>query len=161
MTAGTKIPATESATFWIGARERCAEATISTICASVVSLPTLFASMTRLPVPLIVAPVTASPMVFSTGRGSPEIIDSSIEERPSTTSPSTGTLSPGLTRRRSPIRTSSSGTSRSPPSASTRRAVFAARSSSARIAVPVRARAPSSRTWPSNTRTTMTAPASK
>ena len=42
--------------FWIGARERCAAATISTICASIVSLPTRCASMIRLPVPLIVAP---------------------------------------------------------------------------------------------------------
>ncbi len=102
ITAGTKIPATLSAYFWIGARERCAFATISTIWASIVSAPTRVASIIKLPVPLIVAPVTGSPSTFSTGTGSPEIIDSSMEERPSTTTPSTGTLSPGRTRRRSP-----------------------------------------------------------
>ena len=45
---------------------------------------------------------------------------------------------------------------RGPPARSS-----AARSSSARIAEPVRSRAPSSRIWPSSTSTTMTAPASK
>ena len=99
MTAGTNMPATLSAYFWIGARLRCALATICTIWLSTVSLPIRVASITRLPVPLIVAPVTGSPATFSTGTGSPEIIDSSTDERPSTTTPSTGTLSPGRTRR--------------------------------------------------------------
>ena len=58
ITAGTNQPATLSAYFWIGARERCALATISTIWLSTVSAPTRRASITRLPVPLIVAPVT-------------------------------------------------------------------------------------------------------
>ena len=48
---------------------------------------------------------------FSTGIGSPLIIDSSTELRPSITTPSTGTFSPGRTRRRSPGCTRSSGTS--------------------------------------------------
>ena len=78
--------------------------------------------------PLMVAPVTGSPAVFSTGSGSPVSIDSSTEERPSTTAPSTGTFSPGRTRSRSPTSTSSSGTSSSRPSARITRAVFAARS---------------------------------
>ena len=39
---------------------------------------------------------------FSTGNGSPVSIDSSTLERPSSTTPSTGTFSPGRTRRRSP-----------------------------------------------------------
>ncbi len=161
ITAGTNTPATASASFWIGARLRWAFATISTIWLSMVSAPTRWASITRLPVPLIVAPVTGSPSTFSTGTGSPEIIDSSIEERPSTTTPSTGTLSPGRTRSRSPTSTSSSGISSSRPSGPITRAVFGARSSRARIAEPVRSRAPSSSTWPSRTRTTITAPASK
>ena len=161
ITAGTNLPATESASFWIGARLRCAFATISTIWLSMVSEPTRSASITRLPVPLIVAPVTLSPSTFSTGTGSPEIIDSSIDERPSTTTPSTGTLSPGRTRSRSPTSTSSSGISSSLPSLRITRAVLAAISKRARIAEPVRSRAPSSITWPSSTNTTITAPASK
>ena len=103
--------------------------------------PTRVASTTRLPVPFIVAPVTGSPSVFSTGTGSPEIMLSSIEDRPSRTTPSTGTLSPGRTRSRSPTCTSSSGISSSEPSSRMTRAVLAAISSSARIAFPVPSRA--------------------
>jgi len=66
--------------------------------ASNVSLPTRSARMTKLPVPLTVPPVTLSPTDFSTGSGSPVIIDSSTLDRPSKTTPSTGTLSPGTTR---------------------------------------------------------------
>ena len=159
-TAGTKYPATRSASFWIGARLRCASATISTICESMVSAPTRLASTTSVPVPLIVAPVTGSPTAFSTGTGSPVSIDSSIDEWPSTTTPSTGALSPGRIRRRSPTLTLSSGISSSRPSGRMIRAVFGARSKSARIASPVRSRARSSSSWPSNTRITMTAAAS-
>src|SRR3954452_3558630 len=57
-TAGTNQPDTVSASFWIGARERCASATMRTICASNVSLPTRSARMTKLPVVLTVPPVT-------------------------------------------------------------------------------------------------------
>ena len=39
ITAGTNQPATRSARRWIGARERCARATMSTIRASMVSRP--------------------------------------------------------------------------------------------------------------------------
>ncbi len=105
--------------------------------------------------------MSASPAVFSTGTGSPVIIDSSTEERPSITAPSTGTLSPGRTRSFCPAFTSSSGTSVSVPSAEISRAVFGARSSSARIAEPVRSRALSSSTWPRKTSATMTLEASK
>ena len=123
--------------------------------------PTRVASITRLPVPLIVAPVSGSPSVFSTGTGSPEIMLSSTEDRPSRTTPSTGTLSPGRTRSRSPTCTSSSGISSSDPSSRMTRAVFAAMSRSARIALPVPSRARSSITWPSSTSVTITAAASK
>ena len=91
-----------SASPWIGARLRCASATMATMRASMVSLPTLRASMTKLPLLLSVPPVTWVPGVFSTGTGSPVSSDSSTVERPSTTRPSTGTASPGRTRRRSP-----------------------------------------------------------
>ncbi len=50
MTAGTNQPETWSASRWIGARERCAAATICTIRASTVSRPTLSARMTKVPV---------------------------------------------------------------------------------------------------------------
>ena len=58
MTAGTNHPDTVSASFWIGARERCASPTMRTIRASKVSLPTRSARMTKLPVVLTVPPVT-------------------------------------------------------------------------------------------------------
>ena len=99
-TAGTNHPDTWSASFWIGARERWASETMRTICDSMVSRPTRSARMTRPPVPLTVAPVTLAPGSFSTGTGSPVIIDSSTELWPSTTTPSTGTFSPGRIRSR-------------------------------------------------------------
>ena len=80
-----------------------------TIWASTVSAPTRSARITRPPVPLTVPPITRSPGPFSTGIGSPLIIDSSTALAPSTTMPSTGTFSPGRTRSRSPGTTCSSG----------------------------------------------------
>jgi len=132
-----------------------------TICASIVSRPTRSAFISSEPVPLTVAPVTRSPATFSTGTGSPLIIDSSTALRPSVTVPSTGTFSPGRTRSRSPTWTCSSGMSSSLPSAPTRRAVLGASPSSARMALPVADRARSSSTWPRSTRVVMTAAASK
>ena len=61
ITAGTNQPATWSARRWIGARLRCASATICTICASSVSRPILSARMTKLPVLLSVPPMTWAP----------------------------------------------------------------------------------------------------
>ena len=49
----------------------------------------------QVPLLLIVPPVTRSPSTFSTGTGSPVIMLSSTDDRPSTTSPSTGTLATG------------------------------------------------------------------
>src|SRR5258708_5307213 len=46
-TAGTNQPATRSAMRWIGARDRCASATICTICDNTVSRPTLSAPLTN------------------------------------------------------------------------------------------------------------------
>ena len=160
-TPGTNQLDTLSASFWIGARERCASATICTIRASTVSLPTRSARMTKLPVVLTVAPVTLSPVDFSTGSGSPLIIDSSTLLCPSITTPSTGTFSPGRTRSRSPGLTTSSGMSASDPSSRTSRACFGARSSSARIAPPVCDRARNSSTCPRRTSAVMTDAASK
>ena len=86
----------------MGARLRCAWPTSWTICASRVSEPTRSARMMNDPVPLMVAPMTLLPDAFSTGIDSPVIMDSSIELRPSRTTPSTGTFSPGRTRSLSP-----------------------------------------------------------
>jgi hypothetical protein len=102
MTEGTNQAATTSASRWMGARLRCASATIWTMRDSSVSEPTFSARTTRPPLPLSVAPMTWSPSPFSTGTGSPVTIDSSTWERPSSTTASTGTFSPGRTRRRSP-----------------------------------------------------------
>ena len=129
--------------------------------ASRVSAPTRWASITNVPVVLTVPPVTRSPGSLSTGIDSPVTIDSSTALAPSVTRPSTGILSPGRTRRRSPGRTSDRGTSCSEPSALTRRAVGGARASRARMALLVWARARSSSTCPSRTRVTMTAAGSK
>jgi hypothetical protein len=159
-TVGTKTEETLSASLWIGARDRRAPATISTICDSTVSAPTCVARTASVPFLLIVPPVTRSPSTFSTGTGSPVIMLSSTDDLPSTTSPSTGTLSPGRTRSKSPSAMFSSGASYSEPSGRIRRAVLGERSRSARIASPVRSRARSSRTWPTKIRATMTTAAS-
>ena len=161
ITIGTNQEATLSARPWIGARLRCACATICTMRDSMVSAPTCSARITRAPVPLMVPPISRWPAAFSTGTGSPVTMLSSTELWPSTTSPSTGTLSPGRTRRRSPTATWSRATSSSSAPSRMRRAVFGARSSSARNAAPVRCRARSSSTWPSRTRAMITAAASK
>ena len=102
-----------------------------------VSEPTRSARMTSDPVPLTVAPVTRSPAPFSTGIGSPVIIDSSTLLIPYSTTPSTGTFSPGRTRSRAPTCTWSKGTSASEPSSRTRRAVFGVRPRRALMAAPV------------------------
>jgi hypothetical protein len=91
-----------SATFWIGARLRWASATMPMIRERTVSFPTLSATIRNEPVWLSVPPMTASPACFSTGIGSPVIIDSSTELLPSVSRPSTGTFSPGRTLRMSP-----------------------------------------------------------
>ncbi len=54
---------------------------------------------------LSVPAITFAPDSFVTGIDSPVTIDSSSEERPSVTTPSTGTLSPGRTRSTSPTAT--------------------------------------------------------
>ncbi len=136
-TAGTKTSLMRSASFWIGALEPWARWTRSTIRASAVSRPTWTARMTNDPDVLIVAPITSSPADFVTGMGSPVSIDSSTGEVPSVTTPSTGTRSPGRTRRRSPGTTRASSMSCSTPSR-IRRAVVAWRPTSRRIAPVVR-----------------------
>ena len=86
----------------------------------VVSLPTRVAVNSKLPVLLIVAPTTVFPSVFSTGKLSPVIIDSSTADVPLLITPSTGTFSPGRTRIVSPFTTWSMGISMVTPSRITR-----------------------------------------
>ncbi len=143
-TMGTKNPEILSARRCTGAFELCADLTSPMICASTVSAPTFVARYRNEPVPLTVAPVTALPGCLITGMDSPVIIDSSTDDEPSTTTPSTGSFSPGRTMTTSPTRTSSTPISRSSPSRSTcaPRGLSPAK---ARMAspVPMRARASS------------------
>ena len=133
-----------------------------TICASSVSRPTRSARMTKLPVPLTVPPVTRSPGRFSTGIGSPVTIDSSTDaaalddhavDRHLLARPDAQPVA----------RLHAARAARPPrvPSSRSRRAVFGASPSSARMALPVRLRARSSSTCPSSTSAVITAAASK
>ncbi len=159
-TAGTKIALIWSARRWIGAFEPCARRTSSTIWASAVSLPTRVARITKLPVVLRVAPITSSPGRFVTGIASPVSIASSSALLPSMSTPSVGTFSPGRTRRRSPGRTWSIGTSTSPASVSSR-AVFAWSPMRRLIAPVVRPFARASSHFPRRIRPMMIADESK
>ena len=95
----------------MGALLFCASSTNLIIWDNVVSFPTFLASNLKLPVLLIVAPITSSPVCFSTGIDSPVIIDSSRVDCPSIITPSTGIFSPGRTKTMSPIITSSTAIS--------------------------------------------------
>ncbi|MCY1296188.1 hypothetical protein D9M70_455630 [compost metagenome] len=77
MTAGTNQAVTRSTSDWIGSFAPWACSTMRMICASTVSAPTLVARKVKEPVLLIVPPTTSLPPIFSTGTGSPVIIDSS------------------------------------------------------------------------------------
>ncbi|MNT60950.1 hypothetical protein D3C72_1985620 [compost metagenome] len=78
MTAGTNHIVMRSTMAWIGSFEPCACSTIRMICASSVSPPTLVARNVSAPFWLTVPPTTSAPGVFSTGTGSPLIMDSSM-----------------------------------------------------------------------------------
>ena len=125
ITAGTKTPDTLSAILAIGALVAAASLTIWIIWESVVSSPTLVASHRRKPDWFRVAAETVSPEDLSAGMLSPVRAASLTALVPSTTIPSTGIFSPGLTIKISPIFTCSIGTSISVPSRSTM-AVFGA-----------------------------------
>ena len=133
ITTGTKTPAMRSAVRSMGALELVASSTRRMMPASVVSSPTAVASTAIQPLVLTVAPVTREPALFSAGRGSPVMADSSTSAEPSTTTPSTGTVSPARTTTRSPTRTSAVATSTSAPSRTTL-ARLGARSTSLLIA---------------------------
>ena len=126
MTVGTNTPDTLSATLAMGAFVAAASDTMRMIWDRVVSAPTRVARQVKKPLLLMVAAETASPAALSTGRLSPVRALSSTAPSPLTTVPSTGTLSPGRTTKRSPGCTCWTGTVTSAPS---RRmtAVFGAR----------------------------------
>ncbi len=115
-TTGTKYALIVSASFCIGALLPCASSTSFIICESIVSDPTFVALNLKLPVLLIVPPITVSPFFFSIGMLSPVIMLSSIVECPSIMTPSTGIFCPGFTSIVSPFFTSSIGISVSSPS---------------------------------------------
>ena len=118
ITAGTNTADTLSASCCTGAFEPWASATRRTIPASIVSRPTPVARQRSRPSPLTVAANTFAPARFATGMLSPVSIDSFTLDSPSSTSPSTGTLSPGRTTNTSPGCTCSTGTSFSPAAVS-------------------------------------------
>jgi len=90
------------------------------------------------------------PGFFSTGMLSPVSIDSSTDDTPSITTPSTGIFSPGRTSTISPTMTSAAGTVISFPSRTTR-AVFAPSFINVRIACDVRPLAIASNSLPMRT----------
>ena len=158
--AGTNTADTRSTSRWIGAFSACADSTSRMIRASVVSAPIAVVSIAITPSPLIEPAVARAPGSFATGRLSPVISDSSMCVRPSRTTPSTGTRSPGRTIAISPTRTSASPISRS-PEASRTRARSGRRAFSARIASVVCRFARASSHLPKRTSVMTTAAASK
>ena len=116
ITAGTKIPATLSAVFAIGALLELASSTNEIILLIVVSPPTRAARNFTKPLLLSVPLVTLSPTVLLTGKLSPVIALSSIVVAPSKIIPSAAKLSPGLTKISSPtIKSSTAIVISSPP----------------------------------------------
>ena len=146
-TAGTKILETRSTKACTGALLSCAACTSRTMFARAVSDPTLVARNLKAPCRLRVAPNTLAPTPFSAGSASPVSIDSSTEERPSTTRPSTAMLSPGRTSTISPTCTVPAGTSTSAP-ARTRRAIRGCNASRRRITAEARPLARASSSFP-------------
>ena len=141
---------------WICGLVAWASSTVRMIWARSVSASTRVTSKRKVPAVLTVPPITSAPFVFSAGTGSPVIMDSSTKDAPSTTCPSTGTCPPGRTRITSPTRTSSRGSSTSPP-ARTTQAVRGRSFISFRMASLVRPFARASMYLPASTRVMITA----
>ena len=119
MTVGTKMPETLSAVLASGALVAAASRTRRMTCDRVVSWPTRSARQVSAPFWLMVAALTGEPGNLSTGILSPVRAASLTEESPSVTVPSTGMLSPGRTKNRSPTLTSLTGIVTCSPSRST------------------------------------------
>ncbi|MBA7581794.1 hypothetical protein ES708_23705 [subsurface metagenome] len=121
---GTNQRVILSAKAWIGILVPCASFIKSIIWDRKDSSPTLSTLALKVPVRFREPPVTLLPLFLLTGKDSPVIIDSSTEETPSSTFPSTGILSPGLTKTKNPALTASIGMVNS-PSENITRASFA------------------------------------
>jgi len=150
--AATSHCAARSARRCEGALEFWAICTSLTIWARAVSAPIFVARNLNVPVLLIVAPTTVEPISFFTGRLSPVSMLSSTLDSPSTTTPSTGILSPGRIITMSSRSTSEVGTSTGCPSRMTV-AWGGARFIRAWIAWEAPARARISIQWPKSTKT--------
>ena len=161
ITIGTKTAEMRSASRCTGALPVWASVTSRPIWASAVSAPTFVARTTRRPPRFTVAPVTSSPPCFSTGIDSPVRNDWSTAEEPSSTIPSVAIFSPGRTTKRSPIRSSATGTRRSRPPASSTATSLAPSSSSAARAAPERRRARASAHLPASRKVVTTDATSK
>ena len=96
-TTGRNQTVKRSARFWMGALIACASSTRCTIRASVVSAPTFVARASTRPVKFNVPLNSSLPLNFSTGMDSPVIGAWFTLLAPATTTPSTGTRSPGFT----------------------------------------------------------------
>ena len=160
MMAGTNTAATLSARAWMGALLPWASWTSRMIWAKTVSLPTAAALNFKSPSPLIVPPTTLSPDCLSTGNGSPLSMDSSTDDAPSVTMPSTGMRSPGRTSTVSSICTCVMGISFS-MSFSTMVATLGRSPISLRMAPPVRPLVRDSSIFPNLIRVMITAEVSK
>ena len=136
--AGVYQAAKRSMNRAVGAFEACACSTRRMIRAIVLSAAVRVMRTRSTPFALMLAAYTVSPMPLATGTDSPVTGASSTSERPSITSPSEGTRSPGRTTAVSSTRSASIGTSAIAPSRSTR-AVRGMRP--IRLSIPARARA--------------------
>ena len=85
MTTGTKMPATLSAILWMGARSVALQRGHGHDPGQHGVDADLSASIVSAPLPLMVPPMTGSPVVLVTGIDSPVTKDSSTAERPSMT----------------------------------------------------------------------------
>jgi hypothetical protein len=123
---------------WVRALVADASSTRATMRATTESFAARFTLIRRAPVPFSVPANTSSPISFATGSGSPVIEAWSTSLRPSSTSPSAPTRSPGRTSTMSPTTRSAVSISSSSPYPLSRVARSGARSSSARTESAVR-----------------------
>ncbi len=150
-TAGTKTAAILSTKRPIAGLLDWALRTKSIIRAKAVSRPMPVALIKNVPLLLSVPPNTGLSLLFSIAIGSPVSMDSSTNDCPSITRPSTGIFSPGRTRKVSSKPTSSMGISISLP-LRTARAVLGCKPIKRLMAAEVLPRALVSKAAPKETR---------
>ena len=123
---------------WVRALVSEASSTMVTIRATTESSAARLTITRRAPVPLSEPAKTSSPTALTAGSGSPVMEAWSTSLRPSSTSPSAPTRSPGRTRTTSPTTSSAVSTTSSSPEAVNRVACSGARSRSSRTESAVR-----------------------